>query len=76
MSHHRTRRNMASLAFGGAVANPAMVLANVLSQMKDKSGRIKIDGFYDDVVELLPEDPLTAAGQPDSALPAAARVVR
>ena len=33
-----------------------MVLAQVLSQMKDKSGRIKIDGFYDDVVELRPEE--------------------
>jgi hypothetical protein len=27
-------------------------------------------------VELLPEDPLTTAGQAESALPAAARVVR
>jgi len=33
-----------------------MVLAQVLTQMKDKSGRIKIDGFYDDVVELKPEE--------------------
>jgi acetylornithine deacetylase/succinyl-diaminopimelate desuccinylase-like protein len=36
-------------SFGGALANPAMVLAQVLAQMKDKSGRIKIPGFYDDV---------------------------
>jgi len=28
----------------------------VLSQMKDKSGRIKIDGFYDDVVALRDEE--------------------
>ena len=28
---------------------PAMVLAQMLAQMKDKSGRIKIPGFYDDV---------------------------
>src|ERR1051325_6675907 len=33
-----------------------MVLAHVLAQMKDKSGRVKIDGFYDDVVELRPEE--------------------
>src|SRR3954464_11610115 len=39
-------------SFGGAVANPAFVLAQLLSQMKDKSGRVKITGFYDDVVEL------------------------
>src|SRR3954469_18984567 len=39
-------------SFGGAVANPAFVLAQLLSQMKDKSGRVKITGFYDDVVDL------------------------
>jgi acetylornithine deacetylase/succinyl-diaminopimelate desuccinylase-like protein len=39
-------------SFGGAVANPAMVLAQVLAQMKDRGGRIKIPGFYDDVVPL------------------------
>ncbi|MBA3948581.1 MAG: dipeptidase [Acidobacteria bacterium] len=43
-------------SFGGAVANPAMVLAQILAQMKDKSGRIKIDGFYDDVVDLTEEE--------------------
>jgi acetylornithine deacetylase/succinyl-diaminopimelate desuccinylase-like protein len=36
-------------SFGGAVANPAFVLAQVLAQMKDRGGRIKIPGFYDDV---------------------------
>jgi len=51
-----SKSDLHSGSFGGAVANPAMVLAQVLSQMKDKSGRIKIDGFYDDVVELLPEE--------------------
>jgi acetylornithine deacetylase/succinyl-diaminopimelate desuccinylase-like protein len=39
-------------SFGGAVANPAFVLAQVLAQMKDRGGRIKIPGFYDDVVPL------------------------
>jgi len=38
--------------FGGALANPAFVLAQLLSQMKDRSGRIKIPGFYDDVLPL------------------------
>ena len=37
-------------SFGGAVANPAFVLSQVLAQMKDRSGRIKIPGFYADVV--------------------------
>src|SRR5262245_41281755 len=43
-------------SFGGAVANPAFVLGQVLSQMKDKSGRIKIPGFYDDVRALTDEE--------------------
>jgi acetylornithine deacetylase/succinyl-diaminopimelate desuccinylase-like protein len=45
-----TNSDLHSGSFGGAVANPAYVLATVLAQMKDKSnGRIKIPGFYDDV---------------------------
>ena len=43
-------------SFGGAVANPAMVLSQVLAQMKDRSGRIRIPGFYDDVVPLTEEE--------------------
>ena len=51
-----SKSDLHSGSFGGAVANPAMVLAQLLSQMKDKSGRVKIDGFYDDVVDLRPEE--------------------
>src|SRR5918998_215042 len=51
-----TKSDLHSGSFGGAVANPAMVLAQVLAQMKDRSGRIKIPGFYDDVVPLRPEE--------------------
>jgi len=47
-----TKSDLHSGSFGGAVANPALVLAQILSQMKDRSGRIKIPGFYDDVREL------------------------
>ena len=47
-----TRSDLHSGSFGGAVANPAMVLAQILAQMKDRGGRIKIPGFYDDVREL------------------------
>jgi acetylornithine deacetylase/succinyl-diaminopimelate desuccinylase-like protein len=36
-------------SFGGAVANPAFVLAQVIAQLKDKGGRIRIPGFYDNV---------------------------
>jgi acetylornithine deacetylase/succinyl-diaminopimelate desuccinylase-like protein len=47
-----TRTDLHSGSFGGAVANPAFVLAQVLAQMKDRSGRIKIPGFYEQVREL------------------------
>jgi acetylornithine deacetylase/succinyl-diaminopimelate desuccinylase-like protein len=43
-------------SFGGAVANPAFVLAQMIAGMKDKSGRIKIPGFYDDVRPLQDEE--------------------
>lgn len=51
-----TKSDLHSGSFGGAVANPAFVLASILAQMKDKSGRIKIPGYYDDVVELRDEE--------------------
>ena len=43
-------------SFGGAVANPAFVLAQIIAQMKDKSGRVKIPNFYDDVKPLQEEE--------------------
>jgi acetylornithine deacetylase/succinyl-diaminopimelate desuccinylase-like protein len=47
-----TSTDLHSGSFGGAVANPAIVLSQVLAQMKDRSGRVKIPGFYDDVRQL------------------------
>ena len=44
-----TASDLHSGSFGGAVANPGFVLAEVLSRMKDADGRITIPGFYDDV---------------------------
>jgi acetylornithine deacetylase/succinyl-diaminopimelate desuccinylase-like protein len=45
-----TASDLHSGSFGGAVANPAFILATVLAQMKDKgNGHIRIPGFYDDV---------------------------
>jgi acetylornithine deacetylase/succinyl-diaminopimelate desuccinylase-like protein len=38
--------------YGGSVDNPAMVLSQMLAQLRDKRGRIAVPGFYDDV-ELL-----------------------
>jgi acetylornithine deacetylase/succinyl-diaminopimelate desuccinylase-like protein len=51
-----TKSDLHSGVFGGAVANPAIVLAQVLAQMKDRGGRIKIPGFYDAVRPLSDEE--------------------
>jgi len=37
-------------SFGGVVANPLHLLAELITSMKDKAGRIQIPGFYDNVV--------------------------
>jgi acetylornithine deacetylase/succinyl-diaminopimelate desuccinylase-like protein len=51
-----TSSDLHSGSFGGAVANPAFVLGQILAQMKDRGGRIKVPGFYDDVRELKEEE--------------------
>ena len=51
-----TKSDLHSGSFGGAVANPAMVLAQILAQMKDRGGRIKVPGFYDAVRPLRDEE--------------------
>ena len=51
-----TTSDLHSGSFGGAVANPAFVLAQILAQMKDRGGRIRIPGFYDDVRPLADEE--------------------
>src|SRR5438094_3596861 len=43
-------------SFGGAVANPAFVLAQMIAQMKDRGGRITVPGLYDDVVAVKEEE--------------------
>lgn len=42
-------RDLHSGIFGGSVDNPAMVLAQMLAGVRDKSGKITIPGFYDGV---------------------------
>jgi acetylornithine deacetylase/succinyl-diaminopimelate desuccinylase-like protein len=44
-----TTSDLHSGVFGGAVVNPNMALAQMLAQMKDRGGRVKIPGFYDAV---------------------------
>jgi len=51
-----TKGDLHSGQYGGAVANPANVLAHIISQLKDRSGKIRIPGFYEDVRELREEE--------------------
>ena len=45
-------RDLHSGTFGGGVDNPINVLAEMISKLKDTSGKIKIPGFYDSVIKL------------------------
>ncbi len=46
-------RDLHSGTYGGAVANPANALATIISRLWDaESGRVNIEGFYDDVKPL------------------------
>ena len=52
--------------YGGAVANPINVLCDLISSLIDKDGRITIPGFYDNVVELTPDERKMLARAPFS----------
>jgi succinyl-diaminopimelate desuccinylase len=45
-------QDLHSGTFGGAVANPANVLASMLSGLVDERGVVQVPGFYDDVEPL------------------------
>lgn len=45
-------RDLHSGTFGGSVTNPANALTQILSAMIDRRGKVRIPGFYDDVVPL------------------------
>jgi len=49
-------RDLHSGTFGGAVDNPLNVLSWIVSQLKDRYGRVAIPGFYDDVLPLSQEE--------------------
>jgi len=49
-------RDLHSGVYGGAVANPATILAKFIASLHDENNHIAIPGFYDDVLELTEEE--------------------
>ncbi|MGD9977806.1 MAG: dipeptidase [Bacteroidales bacterium] len=57
-------RDLHSGLFGGAVANPANVLARLIASLHDENNQITIPGFYDDVLNVSPEERADLARAP------------
>jgi acetylornithine deacetylase/succinyl-diaminopimelate desuccinylase-like protein len=49
-------RDLHSGGYGGAVANPINIMSEMISKLHDKNGKIKIPGFYDDVLKLTKQE--------------------
>ncbi|SMO77490.1 Acetylornithine deacetylase/Succinyl-diaminopimelate desuccinylase [Solitalea koreensis] len=59
-------RDLHSGVYGGAVANPATVLAKMIASLHDENNHITIPGFYDKVVNLSDAERAEMAKQPFS----------
>ncbi len=59
-------RDLHSGLYGGAVANPINILTQMIASLQDEQNRITIPGFYDDVLELSPEERAAMAEAPFS----------
>jgi acetylornithine deacetylase/succinyl-diaminopimelate desuccinylase-like protein len=53
---HGPDLDLHSGSFGGAVPNPATAIARLAGNLHDDEGRVRIPGFYDDVVALTDEE--------------------
>jgi acetylornithine deacetylase/succinyl-diaminopimelate desuccinylase-like protein len=49
-------RDLHSGVYGGAVANPATILCQMIASLHDENNHITIPGFYDGVIELTEEE--------------------
>ncbi len=49
---------------GGAIANPLMALSQIVASLKGPDGRILVEGFYDDVIDITDEDRAEIARAP------------
>ncbi|MCL2781514.1 MAG: dipeptidase [Actinomycetia bacterium] len=52
VNFHGPELDLHSGVFGGAVPNPATALARLVAALHDDAGRVRVPGFYDDVLEL------------------------
>jgi acetylornithine deacetylase/succinyl-diaminopimelate desuccinylase-like protein len=49
---------------GGAIANPLHAMARLIASLHDANGRVAVEGFYDDVVELTADERAEIAALP------------
>ena len=49
-------RDLHSGHYGGGVVNPLNALVELLAGLHDHAGRVTVKGFYDDVLDLSPEE--------------------
>ncbi len=57
-------RDLHSGVYGGAVANPITILAQMIARMHDENNHITIPGFYDDVLNATDEERKQMAKSP------------
>ncbi len=57
-------RDLHSGVYGGAVANPANILARMIASLHDEDNRVTVEGFYDDVTDLSAEERAEMAKAP------------
>lgn len=57
-------QDLHSGAYGGTVQNPANALAGIIAALRGPDGRIRVPGFYDDVVPLTEADRAAYAALP------------
>jgi acetylornithine deacetylase/succinyl-diaminopimelate desuccinylase-like protein len=59
-----SRVDLHSGGYGGAVGNPVNALCQIVAALKGSDGRVKVPGFYDDVVDMTPLDKQAFASLP------------
>jgi acetylornithine deacetylase/succinyl-diaminopimelate desuccinylase-like protein len=60
-----SRNDLHSGNYGNWAPDPSMRLGKLLASMKDETGRVVVDGFYDDVTPLTPTEKRALADAPD-----------